>query len=283
MLELVRINNASLAKRLADLLARRGIDTRTEERDGHYTLFLADAARQDEARELAREFLHNPLAGKWQDDAWQASEPVTGLPRERVFSGGWFSSLGPVTRTGLVACALIFLSPYVMGPALYEALMFPDTVQGLVAQPWRLLTPMLLHFSVLHIIFNLLWWCDLGRLIERFQSSLQLLWITLVVASVSNFAQYLDTGPRFGGMSGVVYGLLGYLWLYGKVNPAAGYQLRKEIVVLMLVWLVICYVGLSGVVANTAHLTGLLSGGALGVLVGLYRRMRYYRGGTKGE
>ena len=29
MRELVRINNASLAKRLADLLARRGIDTRT--------------------------------------------------------------------------------------------------------------------------------------------------------------------------------------------------------------------------------------------------------------
>jgi len=280
MLELVRINNAAMAKRLADLLARRGIETRLDqEQDGQYRLFLADPGRHDEARELAREFLADPNAGKWQEDAWRASEPVTGLPREKVFlGGGWFASLGPVTRTGLIACVLIFLSPYVIGPVVYQALMFPDQPQTLMAQPWRLLTPMLLHFSVLHIIFNLLWWCDLGRLIERFQSSFQLLWLTLVVAAVSNYAQYLDTGPRFGGLSGVVYGLLGYLWLYGKVNPAAGYQLRREIVLLMLVWLVICYVGLSGVVANTAHLTGLLSGAVIGVLVGLYRRMGYHRG-----
>ncbi|GAA5110288.1 rhomboid family intramembrane serine protease [Alloalcanivorax gelatiniphagus] len=280
MLELVRINNAAMAKRLADLLARRGIETRLDqEQGGQYRLFLADPARHDEARELAREFLAEPNAGKWQEDAWRASEPVTGLPREKVFlGGGWFASLGPVTRTGLIACVLIFLSPYVIGPVVYQALMFPDQPQTLMAQPWRLLTPMLLHFSVLHIIFNLLWWCDLGRLIERFQSSFQLLWLTLVVAAVSNYAQYLDTGPRFGGLSGVVYGLLGYLWLYGKVNPAAGYQLRREIVLLMLVWLVICYVGLSGIVANTAHLTGLLSGAVIGVLVGLYRRMGYHRG-----
>ncbi|MCH2558143.1 MAG: rhomboid family intramembrane serine protease [Alcanivorax sp.] len=278
MLELVRINNAAVAKRLADVLARRGIHTRLEEGQGEYTLFLTDPARLEEARELAREFLADPAGRRWQDDAWRASEPVTGLPREKVFTGGgWFASLGPVTRTGLIACALIFLSPYVIGPVLYEALMFPDQPQTLMSQPWRLLTPMLLHFSALHIIFNLLWWCDLGRLIERFQSGFQLLWLTLVVAAVSNFAQYLDTGPRFGGLSGVVYGLLGYLWLYGKVNPAAGYQLRREIVLLMLAWLVICYVGLSGIVANTAHLTGLLSGAAIGALVGLYRRMRYYR------
>jgi GlpG protein len=132
---------------------------------------------------------------------------------------------------------------------------------------------------VLHIIFNLLWWSDLGRLIERFQSSFQLIWITLLVAAVSNLAQFMDTGPRFGGLSGVVYGLLGYLWLYGKTNPAAGYQLRREIVILMLVWLVICYVGLADIVANAAHVSGLITGAALGAGIGLYRRARYYKGG----
>jgi len=278
MLELVRMNNEKLARQLAHVLARDGIVTREEARDGEFVLLLEDPARHDEARGLAEAFLRDPAAGRWQANAWQASEPVTGLPRQQIFSGGWFSSMGPVTRTVLIACALIFASPYVIGPGVYAALVFPDSLDGLAAQPWRLFSPMLLHFSALHIIFNLLWWSDLGRLIERFQSSLQLVGITLLVAAVSNYAQFLDTGPRFGGLSGVVYGLLGYLWLYGKTNPAAGYQLRREIVILMLVWLVICYVGLADIVANAAHLSGLVTGGLLGAGFGLYRRARHYKG-----
>ena len=279
MLELVRLNNEKLARQLAHVLGREGIRTREEAGDGEFVLFLEDPARHDEARRIAEAFLRDPGARRWQDNAWQASEPVTGLPRQQVFSGGWFASMGPVTRTVLVVAALIYASPYVIGPDIYYALMFPQSLDGLAAQPWRLFSPMLLHFSVLHIIFNLLWWSDLGRLIERFQSSFQLIWITLLVAAVSNLAQFMDTGPRFGGLSGGVYGLLGYLWLYGKTNPAAGYQLRREIVILMLVWLVICYVGLADIVANAAHLSGLITGAALGAGIGLYRRARYYKGG----
>jgi GlpG protein len=262
MLELVRVNNEKLARQLAHVLGREGIRTREEAGDGEFVLFLEDPARHDEARRISEAFLRDPGARRWQDNAWQASEPVTGLPRQQV----------------LVVTALIYASPYVIGPDIYYALMFPQSLDGLAAQPWRLFSPMLLHFSVLHIIFNLLWWSDLGRLIERFQSSFQLVWITLLVAAVSNLAQFMDTGPRFGGLSGVVYGLLGYLWLYGKTNPAAGYQLRREIVILMLVWLVICYVGLADIVANAAHLSGLITGAALGAGIGLYRRARHYKG-----
>ena len=161
-----------------------------------------------------------------------------------------------------------------MGDGVYRALLFPASLEGLASQPWRLFTPMLLHFSLLHILFNLLWWSDLGRLIERHQSGLQLILITLVTAAVSNVAQFLDTGPRFGGLSGVVYGLLGYLWIYGKLNPDSGYALRREIVIFMLAWLVICFVGLSGIVANTAHLAGLVSGCVLGAVWGWLARQQ---------
>ena len=131
---------------------------------------------------------------------------------------------------------------------------------------------MLLRLSILHIIFNLLWWADLGRLIERHQSSAQLLLVTLVTAGISNVAQFLHSGPLFGGLSGVVYGLLGYLWIYGRLNPGAGYALRREIVLFMLAWMVICFVGLSSVVANAAHLAGLVSGCLLGGIFGLMAR-----------
>lgn len=271
MIELVRLNNATLADQLATLLAHQGIDCR-QERQGDQHLLLVDAASQDQARQLAQAFFRRS-----QDDAWRRSEPAANLPRQPLLSGGWFASMGWVTRGVLIACVLIYLSLFVLGDGLYRALMFPNQLDTLASQPWRLFTPMLLHFSALHIIFNLLWWSDLGRTIERFQSGVQLAWLTLVVAAISNLAQFLDTGANFGGLSGVVYGLLGYLWLYGRTNPAAGYQLRKEIVVLMLVWLVICYVGLTGFVANTAHLAGLLSGGLIGAVVGLWRRRQHYR------
>jgi GlpG protein len=271
MIELVRFRDANMADQLAAFLESQGIEIHRRQQGDEHLLWV-DPARHEEARKLAERFFHRA-----QGDAWRRSEPVQGLPRQPLFSGGWFASMGWVTRVVLIACVLIYLSLYVLGDGVYRALMFPDQISALASQPWRLFTPMLLHFSALHIIFNLLWWSDLGRMIERFQSGLQLAWLTLVVAAISNLAQFLDTGANFGGLSGVVYGLLGYLWLYGRTNPAAGYQLRKEIVILMLVWLVICYVGLAGFVANTAHLAGLISGCVLGVLVGLWRRIGYSR------
>lgn len=277
MIEFLRLNDAATTHQLAHILRRRGIGVR-ESRDGEqFVLELENADQYDQARQIAEAFLRDPGARQWQDDAWRDSKPADGLPPQQLFSGGWFASLGPVTRAILIICVLVYLSQWVVGDKLYMALLFPAQLSDLAQQPWRLLTPMLLHFSVLHILFNMLWWCDLGRVIERFQSSLQLLLITLVVAAISNVAQFLDTGRYFGGLSGVVYGLLGYLWLYGKVNPAAGYQLRKEVVILMVGWLVVCYVGLSGIVANAAHLSGLISGAVLGILVGLWRRYRVYR------
>lgn len=272
MMELLRTHDAGIAHHLAHVLRGQGIVVQ-EHRDGNdIVLVLEDAAQYDEARRQAEAFLRDPDARQWQESAWQGGKPIAGLPRQPLFSGGWFASLGKVTRTVLIACVVVYLSQWVVGEQLYRMLLFPDQLSGLATQPWRLFTPMLLHFSILHILFNMLWWCDLGRVIERFQSSWQLLGITLLVGAIANIAQFLDSGPAFGGLSGVVYGLLGYLWLYGKVNPGAGYQIRREIVVLMLVWLVVCYVGLGGIVANAAHLAGLVSGAVLGILAGLWRR-----------
>lgn len=278
MIEFLRLTDAGVARQLAHVLRHQGIGVQERRDAGQFVLQLEDAGQYDEARRLAEAFLRDPGDRQWHDDAWRDGTPVDGLPGQPLFTGGWFASMGMVTRAVLIVCVLVYLSRYVVGDRLYLALLFPDHLSGLARQPWRLFTPMLLHFSILHIIFNMLWWCDLGRVVERFQSGPRLLVITLLVGAVSNIAQFLDTGPAFGGLSGVVYGLLGYLWLYGKVNPAAGYRIRREIVVLMLVWLVVCYVGLGGIVANSAHLAGLVSGALLGVIIGLWRRWRLSRG-----
>ena len=272
-MELIRTPQPELADLIERTLTRNGFQVERHEADEQCVLVIPDPGQYPHARQLTEELIADLKRGQGR----QPLEPLTGQPQP-LLSGGWLASMGWGTKTGLVLCVAIFLTPYLLGDGVYRALLFPSSLEGLASQPWRLITPMLLHFSILHIIFNLLWWADLGRLIERHQSSAQLLLVTLVTAGISNVAQFLHSGPLFGGLSGVVYGLLGYLWIYGRLNPGAGYALRREIVLFMLAWMVICFVGLSSVVANAAHLAGLVSGCLLGGIFGLMARGKGHGG-----
>jgi GlpG protein len=69
------------------------------------------------------------------------------------------------------------------------------------------------------------------------------------------------TGANFGGLSGVVYALVGFVWWFGYLAPEQGLSLAKPIVAFLLFWLVLGFVDLLPVnLANTAHLLGLISG-----------------------
>jgi GlpG protein len=112
----------------------------------------------------------------------------------------------------------------------------------------------------------MLWMLDLGTMIERRQSSRMLLALVLVIAALSNFGQYLVGGPGFGGMSGVVYGLIGYIWLRGKFDPASGLFLHSSTVTMAVIWFVLCLVHVIPGVANTAHSVGFGVGIAWGYI-----------------
>jgi membrane associated rhomboid family serine protease len=137
----------------------------------------------------------------------------------------------------------------------------------LAGQFWRLLTPIFLHFGPLHLVFNMLWVWDLGRLMEAKKGIGYYVTFVVLVGLISNLAQYLLTvNPFFGGMSGVVYGLLGYLWMYGQYHPEAGFQIRQNTIVTMLLWFAACWTGFLGPIANWAHTAGLVIGIAWGFL-----------------
>lgn len=141
-------------------------------------------------------------------------------------------------------------------------------------QVWRLLTPIFIHFGFLHILFNSMWLWDLGGLIERRWSPRTLVSLVLISGVVANVAQYvingdLSNGVRTanalsGGMSGVVYALLGYIWMRGRLEPAAGIRLSRQTVVMMIGWLLLCCTGLMGHVGNMAHVAGLMVGLLMG-------------------
>jgi len=145
----------------------------------------------------------------------------------------------------------------------------PEILSG---QLWRIFTPIFLHFGIFHIVFNMMWTWELGRIIEQKQGRVILLSVCLLSGAVANLAQYWVSGPVFGGMSGVVYALFGYIWIQGLTNLRFGIRLNPAIVYLMMGWFVVCWTGilekLFGLsVANAAHTAGLVSGVLISLLI----------------
>ena len=196
----------------------------------------------------------------------------------------------PVTALFALISILVFLFFYLGAPQQWISYLtfMPFDIVGrqlvfstMDGQYWRLVTPVFLHFGWLHITFNCLWLWELGGRIERVLGSWNTLGMLLVVAVVSNTGQYLYSGPAlFGGMSGVVYGLLGFGWVAPILQPRWPLQPAPAIVAFMVGWLLLCMTGVMGIlgagaVANAAHVGGLVCGGLLGLVLGLMSRLQY--------
>lgn len=139
---------------------------------------------------------------------------------------------------------------------------------------WRVLTPMFMHFSVLHILFNLLWVWVIGRRVEQIQGALRLALLVLFAGTISNLAQFLVSGPLFGGMSGVVFALLAYTWSWDRLVRRTVFGFPSMLMGFMVFWLALGYSGALeklglGAIANTAHLAGLVAGLVFALVVRL--------------
>ena len=165
----------------------------------------------------------------------------------------------------MISVVLYLLSFSNFGTSIFNSLyigkvdssVFYEITHG---QIWRLLTPIFLHMSFMHILFNMLWFKDLGNLIEYSFGKMFLIKFILISALTSNLLQYMVSGPQFGGMSGVLYAMLGFLWIYKKCNPEFEYSIPKFDLGMMIGWFFMCLTGVLGPIANTAHGIGLVTG-----------------------
>ncbi len=152
----------------------------------------------------------------------------------------------------------------------------PEVAAG---QYWRLVSPVIIHFGIFHLGLNMLWLWQLGALVEYRRGPLLLATLVLASGLVSNLAEFHASGPLFGGMSGVIFALLGYLWVQGRFNPRFGIRLNRGLVVTVMIWFAVCWSGLlelAGIhIANYAHTAGLLSGGAWALVAVLARSDRF--------
>jgi GlpG protein len=280
-MNIVTFSEKRVALAFSDYLRSLDIANQIETTEAGFVIAVEQAAHTDAALAEAQAFAANPNDAKY----WQASWATGQVQKQPVYakapsaiSAAWWQRSGWCTRGVALICVLVFIGLNLDGDAVFNALQYPDgiSVNAINGQWWRLLTPALVHFGIMHIVFNLLWWWELGGLVERAQSGARLLALTLVIALVSNAAQFLSYGTGFGGLSAVVYGVLGYLWLYPLADPSAPFRLRGSIVIFMVGWLALGYTGifdkLFGTISNNGHLAGLIVGSALGVLLGLVNR-----------
>ncbi len=138
----------------------------------------------------------------------------------------------------------------------------------------RSLTPMLLHFGELHLVFNLLWLWYFGKQLEALQPKWLFLLLVLATSFVSNTTQYLALEyNNFGGMSGVVYGLVGYTWVIHFFMPRSHLLINNSMFVFFVIALVLMEVFASSWIATAAHVGGLVTGLVIGFIVVLYYRL----------
>ncbi|MEH3023500.1 MAG: rhomboid family intramembrane serine protease [Pseudomonas oryzihabitans] len=266
------------------LLRRLEIRHRVVEEGDSQVLWVLDPARTEEARSLYERYPDGDPRGE-----------VVAAPRSRgpgllgQFKASPISALllivtlamGLATEFGDNLALIHYLTLQEFRLVDADHIAFLDLGVSLSrGEWWRLITPIFLHFGVLHLAMNALWFWELGRRIEFRQGGLLLLALTLAFAAGSNLVQYAWSGPAlFGGLSGVLYGLLGHCWLFQWLAPNAAYRMPRGVVAMMLIWLVICLTGVFdllgfGSIANGAHVGGLVLGCLTGLLGGGLARLR---------
>ncbi|MDQ3438842.1 MAG: rhomboid family intramembrane serine protease [Planctomycetota bacterium] len=283
------------AKRFGDYLLSAGMKNHVEEDSSGWAVWVEDDDKLDAAKAELEAFRANSTDAKYSTASRKAEKIRVEEEKKQKRLAKRFhdvrTSWGapqqwamPVSMAlillSLLAAAATALGENVTGPGMnalqIQSVKYVDTPDGMGmivppmlhdvrrGQVWRLITPIFLHMGVLHLIFNMIWLRDFGSQIERHRSSGYVLLLVVVAAIVSNLAQYWwSDSPRFGGMSGVVYALFGYVWIKGRCEPHLGMGVSQQTVLFMLGWMVFCIIMPTLAVANAAHVLGLVVGVAM--------------------
>ena len=133
-------------------------------------------------------------------------------------------------------------------------------------QFWRPLTTTFPHVNMVHLAFNLYWTWRFGSRIEQVYGPFRTAGLYALLAVGSSLAEY-DFGGQGVGLSGVGYGLFGFLWVLSRCDQRFAGTVDNQTVVLFIGWFFLCVVLTVKEVmpiGNIAH----AAGGLLGMLTG---------------
>lgn len=312
------INDESQAARLSAYLLTQGIDNRVDRHDGAYEVWVKDEDLLEQARREFDQFLADPDDPKYAAALQEARSILRERVRKQVEQQRRTVHVGPgpvrrrqpltlslIIISAIVGLATNFGAPEVLPRSdVFKALTFTalegEEVSAVLnandrnldawnvrlaninrGEIWRVITPIFIHFSVVHLLFNVIWLYQLGGRIENRYGTFWFGMLVLASAAISNMTQCLvpdgwgGAAPvnlndqmllsTVGGLSGVVYALFGFMWMKSIYDRSSGFYMPPLTVAILIGWLFFCMVPgteqlVGGKVANWAHGVGLVVG-----------------------
>lgn len=285
MRQIGSFDNETHAVRFVDYLKTIGISAHSTKDESKWLIWVRDENDRTPAGEAWEQFVADPESQPYLEAGVRAERiRLKEIQEKRKSSANvepasetWSlpsASNAPVTIALIVLCILVAALGGGFGTygQLDRALSFTD----LLAQPgflttdniffnisrgelWRIITPILLHADLMHVGFNLYWLFFLGSQIESRIGSPKFAVLALATAAIPNLLQAMLSGPNFLGISGVVYGLLAYMW----IRRGDGYLISQQTMVIVMIFFVLGFTPQFNH-AVWAHGGGLLVGGAIG-------------------
>jgi len=308
MRHLTTVSGKSTAESFVAYLLTQGISTHVEPvsaAQDQWDVWVRDEDKSGQAKSIHEAFVQSPNDPKYSDAIRQAKTILMEQKQKEIdrrkniqtpsmssnknlFSRG----MPPLTLTLIVLCCVIGIASGFSNPGpdnwfgrtALKQLKFVDLSLYLktgdpaaslkLGELWRIFTPAFLHGDPIHLLLNMLSLASLGKLAERLEGTGRYALIVLLVAMASHLLQGLMPleffgSPNFVGISGVVFGLLGYLGIKTTLRPDIGFRLSPQAYVMTGLILVLGFAGgaTGFALANMAHLGGLVAGVAAGYVM----------------
>ena len=251
------------------------LELREVERNGLPLLgvFIAeDCPDLEKILQEQKAFLSDPFNEYYQQASWQTGEVNNTSP---VSLNAYLPNLhirplllqDKFTLFITALCVIIYVLQCLgWEEEIFSFAHYPSE-QAQTGQLWRYLSHSWVHLSPWHILFNLTWWWLFAGAIERAFGSLALIGLYVCSAVLTGVAQNWVSGPAFFGLSGVVYTVLGFVFVADKFGRSS-FNLPQGFFTMLIVGILLGFISpIIGVeMGNTAHITGLLCGLLLGFL-----------------
>ena len=248
-MKLVEIDNKNVALDLVEYLKYNNIQVTLAEENSLFIIYLTNTDQLFKAKSL----IFNYQKQKTSNNVHTFTSNTNGIVR--VIKDNPCTSL-------FVLFSIVFYFIYLISSNFYGYLCFDLNSITKDFQIWRLVTPVFMHFSIAHIAFNMTIFAYMGRRIENYRGMGVLLGIIFFTGVFSNIFQYIhnDLHGNFGGMSGVCYGIMAYMFTSFQLtkNPGTYFVAKSMFPVLMLIAVVLALF-MDGI-AHTAHFVGAACG-----------------------
>jgi GlpG protein len=299
MRRVARLKDTKNAARLSAILAGNGIENQMDAAEsGDSEIWVLSDERIPLAKEIVKRFEQDPEHPEFKIEMRAPNNPIAAEPvasRHRVIGREDLFRKMPITvATGILVTVSIIVTlitnfgastaitdyiaiavpSYLADGTPVLSRYMPEVQSGEI---WRLVTPIFLHLNFLHLLFNMLMLRDIGTGLEKKHGPWKFLGLVVLSAVISNVSQFMVSGPAFGGMSGVLFGLFGYAWIRSRMDPFSGIWVSSQSVVIMIAWFFLCLSGIIGNIANTAHFAGAVAGIIIGAISAMVSKRERFR------